>query len=281
MSEDHPDADKVIGVAHPPSLTGRTIGDVFDDILVVPKRAVVFVLLVSAVAVLVISTMVAFSKLFSVQPSEIRLGATNSDIVLERVEKNSDSEDYLAIVNPQGWQKSGIPIHQGDRVSLVAGGKICIDMNSIWEKVQLRLKYEDEIAQAKGIRRDDKTETRAPEDFFTDEQKRSLVLERPWVDPRGFDLERFQPSFRSRSSRYLLVGKPAGGLIAGIVSDSEEPVRSDAFFVGNQSSFTAAKDGLLWFTVNDVQFDDPNNRNLFYNDNIGSFWVRVTIKHGK
>jgi hypothetical protein len=47
------------------------------------------------------------------------------------------------------------------------------------------------------------------------------------------------------------------------------------------SDYVAPRDGQLWLTVNDVQYNDPKNPNLFYNDNIGMFWARITVKKNK
>jgi hypothetical protein len=68
--------------------------------------------------------------------------------------------------------------------------------------------------------------------------------------------------------------------LVAIKDGAEEPARADAFFVGREKELVAARDGVLWFTVNDVQFNDPRNKDLFYNDNIGSFWVQIAVKRG-
>jgi hypothetical protein len=152
-------------------------------------------------------------------------------------------------------------------------------MNDILETVARRKEYEEALVKGPPcIRRDDPTETRVPEDFFTDKQKESLIVHRPWIDPEGFSLDAFQPDFRSRRNRYLLPNENAGGLVGAIKDGAEEPARPDAFFVGREKELVAARDGVLWFTVNDVQFNDPRNKNLFYIDNIGSFWVQIAVK---
>lgn len=266
----------------PETPIGRTLGDVFDGILTHPKKWLALIGLLGTLAGLIILVTLAFTHLFGFETQEVRFGSTDSHIVFEKVEKGSGNREFVVIVNPEGWQKTTIELHQGDHVSFYANGKICIDLNEIVANVNLRLKYEEEWAEKKNIKRDDPNEVQVPEDYFTESERKSLILRRPWVDPGGFDLSTFEPSFRSRRSRYLLPNEKAAGLIAAIKSDTGDlPARSDAFFVGRSlADFSATRAGYLWFTVNDVQFNDPKNPNLFYTDNIGSFWVRVVVKRG-
>jgi hypothetical protein len=270
-------------------LTGRTAGDVLDGILSNPKRWLALMGVLAGLAGLVMLVMVVFTRLFGIETREFRLGGANTHVLFSSVEKRSGREEYVVIVTPQGWQRTDIEVRPGDRVSFNADGKVCVDVHDILEKVDRRLKYEDEHAKKEGIRTNDPTEKRAPEDFFTSDERKSLVLSRPWVGPEGFGLEHFQPSFRSRRDRYLLPQENAAGLVAAIKSGSKElPGRSDAFFVGRSKDCVvgdaetcgASQKGWLWFTVNDVQFNDPDNPVLFYNDNIGVFWVRVTLIRG-
>jgi hypothetical protein len=262
-----------------PNANGKTVGDVFDAILVEPRRWLALLVLLGGLSGLAMLVMFVFTRLFQVETSEVRFGAADSHVVFQRVQDRTGSGEYIAVVNPEGWQSTAIIVHRGDHITLAAGGKVCIDLNEIWEKVQLRKQYEDKLTNGPPyIRPNDPQETRVPEDFFTDQQKQSLILDRPWVDPDGFNIDIFKPGFRSRKNRYLLPDMPAGGLVAAIKDGSQEPGRQDAFFVGHQDDTVAPNDGILWFTVNDVQYSDPNNRNLFYNDNIGVFWVHVVLK---
>lgn len=258
--------------------SGKTMADVLDDILMQPRKWFSLLLFLTIVSALIMLVMFVFTRLFDVETSEVQVGGSNSHVVFERVESRTGNAEYLVVVSPEGWQRTGIVVQAGSEVSFSAGGRICIDLNEIWAKVQLRKQYEEAVVREQGIRSNDPTENRVPEDFFTADEKRSLILDRPWVDPNGFSLDAFQPSFRSRRAQYLLPDKPAGGLIAAFKNGPSEPARADAFFVGSQDSVSAPTDGELWFTVNDVQFSDPNNRNLFYNDNIGTFWVKIVVK---
>lgn len=264
----------------PGTPTGKTLGDVIDAILTNPKKGLALMMLLAGLSGLIILVTLAFTRLFGVETQEVRFGSADSHIVFEKIEKRSGNEEFIVIVNPEGWQKSAIELRQGDHISFYANGKICIDLHEIVDKVNLRLKYEDEWATKKSIKRDDSSETQVPEDYFTPAERKSLILHRPWVDPGGFDLATYEPSFRSRRNRYLLPNEKAAGLVAAIKSDTGDlPARSEAFFVGRSlADFSATRAGYLWFTVNDVQCNDPNNPNLFYNDNIGSFWVRVVVK---
>jgi hypothetical protein len=261
-------------------VTGKTAGDVLDGILTDPKRWFALMAFLAGVCGLVLVATNVASRLFGVQTKEIEFGSMGSHILFASVDKKNGGGEYVVVVNPEGWQQTAIEVRQGDHISFHADGKICIDLHDITEKVENRLRYEEEWAKKLGIRRNDSTETRIPEDYFTDEQKRSLVLNRPWVDPGGFDLAHFQPTFRSRRGRYLLPDENAAALVAAVpAAPNNPPSRADAFLVGRaKEDYVAGHSGRLWFTVNDVQFNDPNNPGLFYNDNVGSFWVRVSIK---
>ncbi|MGD0939336.1 MAG: hypothetical protein ABR905_06445 [Terracidiphilus sp.] len=262
-----------------PSVNGKTLGDVWDSVLTEPRKLLTLVSLLAALSGLAMFEVFVFTRLFHVEPSEVRLGGTDPHVLFQRVEERTGSTEYLLMVSPQGWQSAGVVLHAGDHVSFTAGGRVCVDMSEILEKVRLRKEYEDELVHGPPhIRPFDPEETRVPEDFFTEKQKQSLILDRPWVDPNGFSLDQFKPSFRSRKDRYLLPNQPAGGLLAAIIDGSAEPGKQDAFFVGRENDIVASKAGVLWFTVNDVQYNDPNNPNLFYNDNLGTFWVRVIVK---
>jgi hypothetical protein len=261
-------------------LTGRTIGDVMDGILTEPKRGLALIVLLASLSLLVIGIMLLVNHLFDLQTSEIEVGNGNSHVVLQQVQGRSGNGNYVVIVNPEGWQNTEIPVHSGDQISVVAGGKIAIDMYDVWQKSQRRTDYETALEKGPPyLRPNDPNETRVPEDYFTEEQKESLRLTRPWTDPDGFSLEVFKPSFKSRRSLYLLPKENAGGLVAAIKGGADEPSKADAFFVGRKKDLVASKDGFLWFNVNDVQYyKDPANPNLFYNDNIGSFWVLIAVK---
>jgi hypothetical protein len=269
-------------------LTGKTVADVLDSLFSNPRRWFALMGLLAGLAGLVMLVMFVFTRLFGVETQVFQIGGANTHILFSSVEKRSGNEEYVVVVNPQGWQRTDIEVQPGDQLSFSADGKVCIDLNDILEKVARRLKYEDEHAKELKIRPNDPTETRVPEDYFTPDERKSLVLNRPWVGPDGFDLENFQPAFRSRRGRYLMPHKNAAGLVAAVKAGSKaQPAPSDAFFVGKSKSCVvgdedcgALQKGWLWFTVNDVQYNDPDNPVLFYNDNIGVFWVRVTVKHG-
>jgi hypothetical protein len=260
---------------------GRTLGDVVHEVVTSPRNMSMFFVFCGTIAVLCMALMWVFIHVFGLVPSEAELGDKGSHVVFQQVQAGTGNGVYFVIVSPEGWQRTSIPVHAGDQLTFTASGRVCIDLGDILDKVNHRKTYEEEIANARKIRADDPKETRVPEDYFTDEQRKNLTPNRPWVDPDGFNLDdpQFKPSFLSRKKRYLLPGEPAGGLAAAIMTGVKEPEQKNAFFVGASNTFSAPTDGELWFTVNDVQFNDPNNKNLFYNDNIGSFWVKVSVKH--
>jgi hypothetical protein len=258
-------------------LTGRTLGDVIDSILEHPQRWASLFLFCVVFSGLVIGVAWTMTKILHLRTSEVRIGSTNSRVVFESVQEGAGKQ-YVVIVSPQGWQNTEIVVHAGDKVSFQAGGKVCIDLKEIVANVELRRQFEGEVAGSMGIKKNDPNETRVPEDFFNPEQRKKLILDHPWVDPDGFKRNTFVGDFPSRRQKYLLPEMNAGGLIAAIRPGAQEPDKSEAFFVGRQmDNYVAAKDGAIWFTVNDITFSDPDNPNLFFYDNIGTFWVRIDV----
>lgn len=264
---------------------GRTFADFFESLLTSPRRLGAFVVFLLALLGIAIFAMLIFKHLFGVSTSEVRLGTSDTHILFSKTDAQSGDREYTLVVSPQGWQPAHIEVQTGEHVTFSSGGKICIDVSDILKKVEARLSLEEKIIAEQHIRVDDSNESRTPEDFFTAEQAKSLKLERPWVGPDGFSLDRFKPSILPRRQRYLLPKANAGSLLAGIGDDTDEgdkpPATSDVFLVGRSLNETLKKTGRLWFTVNDVQYKttDPELRNLFYNDNIGQFWVSVKITH--
>lgn len=283
VSESHPNDGTATKAA------GRTMGDFFYEVLSSPKKSMTLILLATGLTALGLLGAWGLIELFHVQTSEIELGATDQHIIFKSVQKGVD--EYLVVVNPEGWQNSGIEIKYGDHLNFIAGGKICIDMHHIIENTQRRMKLEDYYStHPPYIREKDDSETRAPEDAFSPGEREGLELERPWTPPDGFKLEgKYAPRWRARKARYLFPDQGAGGLVAAIhKATSGEPDKSETFFVGSRRNLPADKesvgvetDGNLWFTVNDIQFSDPVVPGLFYNDNIGLFWVKVIVTHKK
>jgi hypothetical protein len=58
---------------------------------------------------------------------------------------------------------------------------------------------------------------------------------------------------------------------AAIRETDVSPTRDDAFFVGSSNVAVAKRSGKLYFTVNDVTYDDKDFLDMFFVDNIGSF----------
>jgi len=120
-----------------------------------------------------------------------------------------------------------------------------------------------------------------PEIHFSPEESERLRLRRGWINPDGYSLEFSDQSWHARKLRKILPDDPLGSLI-GAIKDTTNgvPGSKDAFFIGSGKDIQASPgEGDLWFNVNDVQNDsDPLNPELFFSDNIGFFWVKVTIE---
>src|SRR5208282_3408441 len=142
-----------------------------------PKRWFALMGLLAGMAGLVILVMLVFTRLFGVQTKEFRLGGSDTHILFSAVDKGTGKEEYLVIVSPQSWQRTDIEVRAGDHLSFNADGKVCIDLYSIWENVNLRQQYERELEKGKnGIHSNDANEKRVPEDFFNPAQRKSLIL---------------------------------------------------------------------------------------------------------
>ncbi len=257
------------------SFSGKTMADFLDGLVTDPKRWLGLIGFLACLSVMVMLLGFAFTKLFGVSAKEVQLGQATS-VIFESVERGTRNRELLVLVHPQGWQKTDIRVESGDHLSFNAEGSVNIDLAGIIANVQHRLQLEDEIAKKNNIIRTP-TEKRVPEDFFSPEQRQSLQLDRAWIDPYGFKNESYV-NWPGRRDRRVLPENNPGGLIAAIKTGSEDfPTRPETFFVGRTRKRDATTGGSLWFTVNDIQYNDPANRNLFFNDNVGLFWVKVKI----
>jgi hypothetical protein len=86
--------------------------------------------------------------------------------------------------------------------------------------------------------------------------------------------ESVDPAHQKRS---VLPAKGYGALLAAIRETKVLPTRDDVFFVGSSNVYKAPRSGKLYFTVNDVTYDDKDFPDMFFVDNIGSFYARVSV----
>jgi hypothetical protein len=205
-------------------------------------------------------------------------------IVLSQPTKEGGRE-YLVVIHPQGWQETAISVKEGDTITFDAGGSIYIDLGGLNESLGLRRQLEAEMVarDRKNHKWPAEASTLAPEDRFTPQQKSSIKPAWSWNGPDG-NIATKDLSFPARRAKTIMPAVNYGALL-GAVRESGLPVpdRKDAFLVGaHTQGFMVKQAGKLYFTVNDVWDDkDPSFPEKFYIDNIGFFYVKVTVSPAK
>jgi hypothetical protein len=210
---------------------------------------------------------------------EINLSASGSKVLFETVSPSGQKEALL-VVHPQGWQNTGVHIEQGSKISFRADGRVNIDGGGLFRTIILRKDLEDEKQKEHNLDGKSANESQTPEYYFSDEEKKRVMLQRPWVDPDGFapntTNERILGlTYGNRAGRLELNGENLGCLIGRLGDPSRN---SPPFKIGKKlDSIMTQASGDLWLNVNDVknlQLDLPQQ--MFYQDNPGFFWVVVT-----
>lgn len=259
---------------------GKTFADVVDSILTNRARFFSFIgVILSFCALFLFVFWIVTKMIGATNATQINLSTTGAQILFET--KTENRSEYLIIVHPQGWQKTDIPVRAGDRIEFKAGGSITVDVNGIAERTKKRHEFEDKYFKEKSLNKASEDQSMAPETYFNDEEREALRLRRGWVGPAGYEVDLTDQSFAARKPRRLLPKERLGALVGAIKEGKDKsPERSDAFLVGTEQTRTSEGNGELWFNVNDVLNDnDPKNIDLFYSDNVGFFWVKVTVEH--
>jgi len=258
----------------------KSFADVFHCMLTSWKTFLSFLLLILCVASLGFLGFVIMNKYSGATIKAISFSATGPKVIFV-TESSSGTKEYLLVVHPQGWQNTGIHIEEGNKISVKADGRVNIDGGGLFRTVIARKDLEDKIKKDRHL--DDKSadQKQTPEYYFSDEDKKKTMVLRPWVDPSGFasntaDEQIMQLTFGNRAERLELKGANLGCLIGRI---GESSASSPPFKIGKALPDTTIQTtGDLWLNVNDVknlQSDLPQQ--MFYQDNLGCFWVVVTV----
>ena len=213
------------------------------------------------------------------ETQEFKLNGVGS-IVLSQPTREGGHE-YLVVVHPQGWQETAIAVKEGDTLGFDAGGSVYIDLGGLNRSLDLRHKFEDDLADREKRRGKWLAErkTLAAEDLFTVRQLAEIKPAWSWNGPDGSEATAAL-SFPGRRSKTIIPGARYGELLGAIRETGlAAPDRADAFRVGTHSSgIVARRNGKLYFTVNDVWDDkDKSFPEKFFVDNIGFFYVKVTV----
>lgn len=240
------------------------------------------------------------------RPTELSMSASGMSVKLER--RLANGVEYFVAVSPQvGWQDTDIEIKTTDDVEFWASGHVNLSIFRVNESVQLRRQVEGAInclrapngprpcADPRSQRFVDslqKDTLLTPEALFTKEDYERIRPGQPWLGPDG-DTVMSDRSFRGRTYKKLAPALPYGRLAGLILPKAEDPDWgnvSQAFGIGRSleskgGERSAKKTGDLWLAVNDVWngtgklTGSTYPDNLFMLDNVGFFWVRITVTH--
>ena len=275
-------------------MSQKTFADVFDDILTDRRKFLSFLALIGVLSLTLLFVGWLVTTMLGIKTKDIKelnISASGAHMLLESV--TNQYREYIVIVPAQGWQRSGIEVKKGDQIRFVAEGAINIDLWSIMQKATKRHELEQRITSARNLDRQSTDPTSVPEHYFstdlTQEERDKLRLLRPWNGPNGNDetkIKVLENAFAGRTAKKVIPSAPFGALIGAVTEDNTEPPqKQEAFLIGKNyggEEFSAQKDGVLWFNVNDVWDDeDKDYPNKFYDDNVGHFWVKVLVTPGK
>lgn len=269
-------------------------------------REFIVKLVVSLIAALIVlNVSMNLLKTMGLRPSEISMSPTGLAVKMDR--EVQGGHEYFVAVQPQmGWLNTDIPVSPDDHVVFWASGEVNLSIFRITESVQNRKRVEALITCMTGKEAVARTCTdpRArlfadslkvnasltPEDFFTAAELASIKPSQPWLGPNG-DSVTTDRSYPGRTSKKLAPSLTFGQLIGLVLPTGQLPDRKNsttAFSIGSGmesegGSRPAKRTGDLWLAVNDVWNGTGkltgNNYpdNMFMLDNVGTFWVRVTV----
>lgn len=237
------------------------------------------------VAVMLVTLGLLFGVYFGVirtlpmRTQEFKINGVGSIVFSQQIP--GGGHEYLLVVHPQGWQETAISVKEGDTLTFEAGGNVYIDLGGLNRSLETRYKLEDEWIRKKSkgrnwIRSQSKV---APEDDYSADQVKKIKPRWAWNGPDG-NIATTDLSFPSRRNKTIVPSANYGTLLAAIRETGvPTPARQDAFVVGSRNpGMTAKRSGKLYFVINDVLDDkEPNFPDKFFIDNIGFFYVKVTV----
>lgn len=190
-----------------------------------------FLLLITTVFALLCSFVWVVVRALPRETSQVSIGPRGFLVV----RTSREGSDYLVVIDPQGWQETGIQVAEGDRVDFEAGGRVQIDLQPLNHSIEERREISDRIYAQRHLNpwKDDSW----AELYYTvqDNDKSKLPFE--WNDPMGVTNA---PIIPHRRKQLLMPDRNAGALLGAIRETQAKPARSDAFFVGTGFSFTAS-----------------------------------------
>jgi hypothetical protein len=209
-----------------------------------------FALLFFVVSVVAIAAAIAWLvHRLSREPALEELSYNGATVkFFQRESAGGGVERYVFVVSPQGWVKSPVEVSKGDRLRILAGGSVTIDMFDIVRYSRIRNRIEKVIS--KKIKAD--WSHRSPEDFYDSplvarDSKQifkeealpcqgmtdlSLTVEerllpcRGWTGPSGYPGESAQAgypdtAFVGRTGKKISPQNPFGALIGTFDSPAD------------------------------------------------------------
>jgi hypothetical protein len=253
---------------------GASIADLLSTVLGDWNKFGKFLLLLFSIVLLVFGLLYGVLHNLPQATQEIKFGS--GSILFSRSTK--DGQEFLVVVSPQAWQETGISVAAGDTIKFEAGGKVNIDLAGLNVALQARHEADERILaqEAKSPQWEQEKDTFAPEYHYTAEDKQKITPRWRWSDPNGL-AETMQLALPARQKRTVFPEKGYGTLLGAIRETGAQPSHDDVFFIGVSNAIVAKRSGKLYFVVNDVLFNDKDFPDMFFVDNIGSYYVRVTV----
>jgi hypothetical protein len=217
--------------------------------------------------------------------SEIQFGTAH----IQFSQPGKNEKKYLVAVPPAGWVRTGIRVLEGDVLAIEADGKVYVDLGTLNEKINKRVEAEDRVTK-KWTEEKINSEGLRPEDFFSTEGSTAINSLKPkwnWNGPNGIPEEDMKKlAMPARRERSILPKEGYGTLLGSLYETDGEPsdlsatatqhLVSNVFRVGSSLKMKADRDGYLYFVVNDVQ-GPPEFPDMFFIDNIGTFYAKITV----
>ncbi len=260
----------------------QTFADLLSALLDDWKKFGKFLLLVFFVCLLALGLVYGILRRLPRATREVKFG-TGSILFSQPTE---DGQEYVVVISPQGWQETGISVKKGDTINFEVGGKVNIDLEGLNVALDARRAAENRIIgeEKKAGRWEKEKDDFLPELHYTPEDKLNARPRWRWNGPDGMSdqemkdaRKRDETASPARQKRAVLPAKGYGALLAAIRETNVLPAPADAFFVGSSGVYVAPRSGKLYFTVNDVIADDKDFPDMFFIDNIGSFYARVSV----
>ena len=269
---------------------GKTFADVLDGLLNQPKKFLYFSLMVLCLGLVIVSIYFLLLKVTrgsGLNPSEVQFSALGSVHFQSTV---NGKKQYLVVVRPQGWQNTQISLKAGEHLSFQAAGRVSIDLHGLVDAAQTM--YELEQKEKGKIDFSQPADSqKTPEDFFDQDpdvkaRYQTLKSNFPslWAEPDGLRDENRNliiqdKDYPGRTKNKAMLKEPYGALI-GTITSSQPLDKKEFFPIGKEKLWMPAPaEGDLWLNINDViDKSDPLESKLYYFDNIGFFWVKITIE---